>query len=64
MKKTESGCEYIEFPHGSKVIATRTEHFNHAPDTIAQSPGDMMMVNHDRWEDVPAGTSTKGFTRG
>lgn len=64
MKKTESGREYIEYPHGSQVIATRIEYFKHAPDTISQNPGDIMMVNHDRWEDGPAGTSTKGIHKG
>lgn len=60
MKKTAAGREYYEFPHGSQVISIGTEYYSTNPDAVMQRPGDMMMVNHDRWESGPAGTSTRG----
>ena len=60
MKRTAAGREYYEFPHGSQVISTGVEYFSTSPDKVMQKPGDIMLVNHDRWESGPAGTSTRG----
>ncbi|MEG0207065.1 hypothetical protein [Citrobacter sp.] len=64
MKKTEAGREYIEFPHGSQVISIGTEYYETSPDKVAQVPGDMMFVNHDRWESGPAGNHSIGVHAG
>lgn len=64
MKKNEAGREYIEFPPGSQVISTGVEYFTTSPDKVMQNPGDIMMVNHDRWESGPAGTTMKGIYKG
>ena len=64
MKKTEAGREYIEFPHGSQVISIGTEYYETSPDKVSQVPGEIMLVNHDRWESGPACTTTKGIHKG